>query len=252
MPHASLNGRTAVVTGGARWIGRSIVERFVAEGCNVVVADIDEAAGIEAVNELLAAGAPVRFIATDVSDERSCARMPAAAIDAFGSIDVLVCNASVLATLERGPFWELSLEKWERTMAVNLRGMWLSMKAVAPTLIAQQRGSVVNMASGVVYVGRREHAHYVASKAGVIGLTRTAARELGSHGVRVNAIAPSLVETSRVDLSDERRAAITAEMALDDLPKPEDIAAMAAFLASDEAAHVTGQVLSVDSGLSHH
>lgn len=247
-----LQNRTAVVTGGARWIGRAMVERFLSEGCNVVIADIDEAAGSGAVTELDRFAEHVAFVPTDVTDEASCQNLATAAGAAFGTVDILVNNASVLATLDRSPFWEITVEQWERTMAVNLRGMWLSMKAVAPLMMEQGRGSIVNMASGVVYVGRGQHAHYVASKAGVIGLTRAASRELGSHGVRANAIAPSFVETSRANLTDERRATITAEMALDDIPKPEDIAAMAAFLASDESAHVTGQTISVDSGLSHH
>ena len=252
MPYPSLEGRVVAVTGGARWIGRQIAERFISEGCAVAVADIDEEAGTAAHSEWSEVGARTEFIATDVTQEASVQSFVERVVDRLGPIDILVNNASMLSRLERKPFWELTSEEWQRSLDVNLTSMWLTMKTVAPAMIAARRGSIVNMTSGVVYVGRGLHAHFVASKAGVVGLTRATARELGPHGVRVNAIAPSFIETTRSPLSPERRGEITADMALDDVPKPEDIAAAAAFLASDEASHITGQVMSVDSGLTHH
>jgi 3-oxoacyl-[acyl-carrier protein] reductase len=252
MTYASLTGRAAIITGAARWIGRAIASRLSDEGCRVCIVDRDASAGSALAAALSDSGREALFVEADVASEQSCVEAVRSAENVLGPVHILVNNASLLSTTNARSFWDLETEEWDETMAVNLRGMFLMMKAVAPSMTGRGAGSIVNMSSGVVYAGRSELAHYVASKAGVIGLTRTTARELGKHGIRVNAIAPSYVETGRIELTPERRASITAEMCLDDVPKPEDIADMAAFLASDQSAFVTGQVMSVDGGLSHH
>jgi NAD(P)-dependent dehydrogenase (short-subunit alcohol dehydrogenase family) len=243
--------RVAVVTGAGQGLGRELARRLAVDGYGVVVAELRAETGEEAAAELGEAGL---FVATDVSDEDSCARMVAAALERFGRIDALVNNAAIFSAIEMKPFWELGVEEWDRLMAVNLRGVWLASRAVFGALRERGAGSIVNMASGVIWEGRANYAHYVASKGGVFALTRAMAREAGAFGVRVNAVTPGPIATEvpRATVTPEQREALLRAQALRRPGTPADVASVVAFLISDESGFITGQTLNVDGGLSHH
>ncbi len=246
--------RVAIVTGAAQGIGRALARRFVADGYSVVVADLNTKKGAIVANELVAAGGNATFVEADVSDEASCFAMVDAARIAFGSVSVLINNAG-LANLPRVSIWELSVSEWDRVMGVNARGVWLATKAAVPALRTNGGGSIVNMSSTTWLHGRPGLAHYAASKAAVVAITRTAARELGPFNIRVNCIMPGFT------ITDERREQgfneeFVAELIEDQSIKlqatPEDIVGAAAFLASDDARFISGQSLNVDGGYAFH
>jgi NAD(P)-dependent dehydrogenase (short-subunit alcohol dehydrogenase family) len=215
-----------------------------------VAADLDLAAAQATAAEVALAGGSAVAVATDVAAEPSTAALAAAALDAFGAIDVLVNNAAIYAGLERRPFDEIDVAEWDRVMAVNLRGPWLCAKACAAALRCSGfGGSIVNVASATVLSGSPHWAHYVASKAGLIGLTRTLARELGARDIRVNALAPgfTLTDASR-ELIEGAETYGVDRGALKRGAQPEDIVGAALFLASAQSAFITGQTLVVDGG----
>ncbi|MEA2359059.1 MAG: hypothetical protein QOI62_2319 [Solirubrobacteraceae bacterium] len=238
-------GATVVVTGGARGIGERYARAFAQRGAHVVIADLLRDEGEALARELDAV-----FVATDVADEQSTIAMASAAAQRTGAIDVLVNNAAIYAELGgKVGFDELSVDDWDRVMAVNVRGPWLCARAAFPYM-REGGGSIVNVASVVAHLGTAGFAHYVASKAAVMGLTRALARELGPHGITVNAVAPGLVanESSRV-LNDEaylaqaaRGRAVPRDMA------PDDLVGAVLFLASPDSAFVSGQTMVVDGG----
>jgi 3-oxoacyl-[acyl-carrier protein] reductase len=159
-------------------------------------------------------------------------------------------NAAVFSTITLKPFWELSVNEWDRLMAVNVRGTWLTMKAVVPPMREAGGGSIINISSTVVAGGRPNYLHYVASKAAVIGMTRSAARELGDFGIRVNCIMPGTIQTEvpRETVSPERRAALIASQSIKRAATPDDLVGVASFLASSDSQYMTGQTLDVDGG----
>jgi NAD(P)-dependent dehydrogenase (short-subunit alcohol dehydrogenase family) len=244
-----LAGRCVVITGAGGGLGRAFALGFAAAGARVVAADLDSGAAEATAEAVRAAGGGALALGTDVADEPSTQAMAAAALDAFGTIDVLVNNAAVYATIERRPFDEIEVAEWDRVMAVNLRGPWLCAKACAAPLRRQGAGAIVNVSSATVLSGSPHWAHYVASKSALVGLTRVMARELGEHGVRVNALAPgfTLTEASRELIEDAEtygvgRGAIRRSL------QPGDIVGAAVFLASPASALMTGQTLVVDGG----
>jgi NAD(P)-dependent dehydrogenase (short-subunit alcohol dehydrogenase family) len=243
-----LDGRCVIVTGAGGGLGRAFALGFAAAGARVVVADLDELAARRTAAALAEVGAEAIDLVVDVADEASTEAMAAAALEAFGSIDVLVNNAAVYAALERRPFDEISVAEWDRVMAVNLRGPWLCAKSCAAAL-RDGGGSIVNIASATVLSGSPLWAHYVASKGAIIALSRVMARELGDSGVRVNALAPgfTLTEASR-DLIDDADSYGVARGAIKRGLQPDDVVGTAVFLASDASAMITGQTLVVDGG----
>lgn len=252
-PTGALSGRTAIVTGGASGIGAATVQRFVAEGASVLVADLDETAG-RAVAE--ANGDRAAFLRVDVSVEADVAAMVAEAQDRFGGLDVLFNNAGFGGAL--GPVAETSVEDFDLTFDVLVKSVFLGLKHAAPVLMAQGSGSVINTASiAGLRAGWSPHL-YAAAKAAVLHLTSTVALELASAGVRCNAICPGFIATplayGRPDADEEQlagmRAASGSGQPLGRVGEPADIAAMALFLASDESAWITGQEFVVDGGLS--
>ena len=243
-----LSDRTVIITGAGGGLGRAFALGFAAAGARVIAADVDNAAAAATVDTVTQRGGTAAPVRVDVADEESTVGMAAAAVDTFGGIDVLVNNAALYAGLERRPFDEIAAADWDRVMSVNLRGPWLCAKACADAL-RSARGSIVNVASATVFSGSPLWAHYVASKGGLIALSRVMARELGDDGVRVNTLAPgfTLTDASRELIEDADTYGV-ARGAIKRGLHPDDIVGSAVFLASDAAAMITGQTLVIDGG----
>jgi 3-oxoacyl-[acyl-carrier protein] reductase len=252
--HDTTPSRVAIITGAAQGIGRAYALRFARDGYRVTIADLNAEKAASVVGEISAAGGTARFSVVDVSDEASCERAVAETVEAYGRLDVLVNNAAFFSTLERKKFWEISVEEWDRVMSVNMRGTWLMMKAARPAMKASGGGSIVNMSSSTVLLGRPGFLHYVGSKAGVIGLTRSAARELGDDNIRVNCILPGLTFTEVSRTSDEpgRMEQLLQSQTIKRPEVPDDLVGTAAFLAGPDSAFMTGQSLTVDGGNAFH
>jgi 3-oxoacyl-[acyl-carrier protein] reductase len=249
-----LKDKVAIITGAGQGIGRAYAHRLVAEGAKVVVAEVNEAKGKAVSEELLAKGAQSLFVLTDVADETSCQEMAAATVRQFGRIDVLVNNAAVFSTIKMKPFWELSVAEWDRLMAVNVRGVWLASKAVVPQMRQQRAGRIINISSGVVFMGRPHYLHYVASKGAVMSMTRAMARELADTGINVNCITPgaTYTEISRETVTPEQKDAMVKMLCIKRPEEPKDLEGTVVFLASDDAAYITGQTINVDGGMNFH
>ncbi|MEM1115632.1 MAG: 3-oxoacyl-ACP reductase FabG [Bacteroidota bacterium] len=240
----TLQGKVAVVTGGAQGIGRATCERFVADGASVVIADVAEDAG-HALAEAL--GEQAVFHRCDVTDADSVAATMQAAVDRLGGLDVLVNNAGITrdATLKK-----MTPDAFDAVVSVNLKGVYLGTQAAVPHLEARGGGAILSASSVVAHTGNFGQTNYVATKAGVIGMTKTWARELGRKGIRVNAVAPGFIATEMVKTVPEKvLGPLRDKTPLQRLGEPEDIAAAYAFLASDDARFITGAVLNVDGGL---
>jgi NAD(P)-dependent dehydrogenase (short-subunit alcohol dehydrogenase family) len=236
------------VTGAGGGLGRAFSVGFAADGYRVVVADIDEPSAVATVDLLREAGAEALAVAVDVTDRASTDSLAAAAADfGGGRIDVLVNNAAIYATIERSPFEEIADDEWDRVLGVNLKGVWQMTRAASPYLAAAS--AVINLASATVLSGSAHWAHYVASKAGVIGLTRVLARELGARDITVNAIAPgfTLTDASRGLLPDAETYGVERGSIKRSI-EPEDVVGAALFLAAGGSGFVTGQTLVVDGG----
>jgi 3-oxoacyl-[acyl-carrier protein] reductase len=239
----ALADHIAIVTGSASGIGRAIATKLIAEGARVVIADRN-AAGAEAVAAALGANAVP--VAVDVSDEHAVAVMVEACRDAFGDCTLLVNNAGYV---HQGRFETLSVSDWDRMIAVHLRGTFLCTHAVIGPMLAAGEGVIVNIASQLAQIGGIDLCHYSAAKAGIIGFTKSLAREVSKRGVRVNAVAPGPIATElSMSLSEEWRRAKTAELPLGRFGDPEDVAETVAFLASPAAKIYVGQTLGPNSG----
>jgi 3-oxoacyl-[acyl-carrier protein] reductase len=247
-----LAGKVAIVTGASRGIGRAIAIRYGAEGARVVVnyvGNADLAANV--VGEIEAGRSEGIAVAADVSASSDVGRLIDRTLERFGRVDILVNNAGVMVTK---PVLETSEEEWDRTIDVNLKGAYLCSKAVAPIMIRQEGGSIVNMSSnsGLYHPSAMRFTEYVVSKAGMNGLTKAMALALGPH-IRVNAICPGWIRTDMVEQIDpEVQQRILAETALGRWGTPDDIAASAVFLASADAAFITGELLIVAGGRGMH
>ena len=249
-------GKVAVITGAAHGIGLAYARRLAAEGANVVIADLDGSAAKAVAEELSASGPKALGIECDVSDEASLQAMVGETVDAFGRLDVLINNASMFSVvpMSRVGFEEIEREEWAKMMDVNVAGTWLATKAVVPEMRKNGYGKIVNISSAVVFKGVPMRVHYVASKAAVIGLTRTLARELGPDGITVNCIAPgtTLSEENPSEEVIAMRSKKVGERAISRLQLPEDLVGAMAFLASEDSDFVTGQTLVVDGGAAMH
>ncbi len=251
-----LDDRVIIVTGGAQGIGLAYCKGLAAEGAKVVVADIDRASSEAAVGLLGEAGADALSVVGDVSNPEDTEEMANATMERFGRIDGLINNAAMFQrpAMSRVPFDEIPVEEWDRLMAVNLRGIFLCCRAVVHHMKQQQSGKIVNISSGTVFSGTPNLLHYVTSKAGVIGLTRGLARELGDYNINVNAIAPGL--TISMDDSNDVRSGFNdlrvQARALKRTETPEDLVGTAVFLCSSDSDFMTGQTMVVDGGLQMH
>jgi NAD(P)-dependent dehydrogenase (short-subunit alcohol dehydrogenase family) len=245
--HGSVGpGTIVIVTGGANGIGAALSRHLASEGASVVAADVADPTWD-------AGDLDVTHLRADVSDETSWRALVSATLDRHGRIDALVNNAAIYQGLgAKRPFTDISVEEWDRVLAVNTRGTWLGMRAVHPAMKAEGYGRVVNIASSTVHMGVPYFAHYTASKGAVIALTRSVAREVGADGITVNAVAPGLVETdaTRALNDEEYLAASAGRRAVPRRMEPGDLAPVVSFLCSRGSAFVTGQTLIVDGGLA--
>ncbi|HLT97888.1 MAG TPA: 3-oxoacyl-ACP reductase family protein [Acidimicrobiia bacterium] len=245
-----LKGQVAIVTGGARNIGRRICEVLAERGATVVSFDL--AASTETVASIEKAGGKASYRELDVIDEAAVESAVGEVLTEHGQIDILVNNAGLFAGIERRPFWEIDAAEWDKVVAVNTRSVFLMTRAVSRPMREAGRGRIVNIASNVVTFGMADLMHYVASKAAVVGMTRSMARELGSYGIAVNAVSPGLVTTelTAATIADEYRQQVVQGQCLKEPLIPDDIATAVAFLAGPEARLITGQTMLVNGGAS--
>ena len=243
----SERSRVTLVTGAGSGIGRAIAEKLAKDGESVVVNDLEEAAASEAVERIGEEGGRATAAPGDVSDPEDVRKIVEAAREAYGPIEVLVSNAGFL---QQQPFVDLTVEDFDRMIPVHLRGTFLCIHAVLPEMLSAGRGVVVNIASQLGQIGAEGLAHYAAANAGIIGLTKSLAREVSAQGVRVNAVAPGPVNTPLVidNLPEEWREDKAAELPLGRFGEPHEVAETVAFLASDAAALYVGQTLGPNSG----
>lgn len=249
----TLKDRVAIITGAAQGVGRATAHRFAQDGARVVIADVNEAKGHTVAEELRSEGCPALFVATDVADEAKCEALAAATLEAYGRIDILVNDAAIFSTITMRPFWELSVAEWDQLMAVNVRGVWLASRAVLPAMRAQQYGRIVNISSAAIWMGRPNYLHYIASKGAVYAMTHSMAREVGDFGITVNSITPgaTYTEVPRETVTPEQTAQMLQLQCIKRPEEPTDLVGVIAFLASEDAAFITGQNVNVDGGLSH-
>jgi len=256
-PRFDLTGRTIIVTGGGSGIGKTYSTALAGAGANVVIADIAGDAGQVVADEISSNMGRAVAITTDISSEDDTSAMAEMAVGTFGRIDGLVNNASLMSTLERKPWHEIDVAEWDRVMEVNLKGMFLCCRAVYPHMKEQGKGKIVNISSGRVWKGTVERLHYTASKAGVIGFTRTLAREVGDDNICVNAISPGFTEsetqmaTSTPEYLESRKASYQ-KRSIKRAQLPDDLVGAVMFLCSDASDFITGQTINVDGGDAMH
>ena len=250
-PVKRLEGRVAIVTGGGHGIGKAYAHRLAEEGAAVVIAELDGAAAERVAAEV--GGLAVR---TDVAEQASVAEMARRTLERYRRIDILVNNAAIFASvpMSRAPFDQIDPAEWDRMMAVNLRGTWLACRAVIPQMREQRYGKIINISSGTALKGSASRIHYVTSKAGIIGFTRTLAMEVGKDNICVNCIAPgsTLSEENADEALIKYRQAAASTRALQRMQRPEDLVGAVAFFASADSDFITGQTLVVDGGAHMH
>ena len=243
-----LTGKTALVTGAARGIGKAIALKFAAEGANVAFTDlvIDEN-GKQTEEELLALGVKAKGYASNAADFEQSAQVVNQVKEEFGSIDILVNNAGIT---KDGLMLRMTEAQWDAVIGVNLKSAFNFIHACTPIMMRQRGGSIINMASVVGVHGNAGQANYAASKAGIIGFTKSIAKELASRNITANAVAPGFIQTDMTNvLKDEVKEAIEGTIPLKRLGTAEDVAKVVKFLASDDSNYITGQVINVDGGM---
>jgi 3-oxoacyl-[acyl-carrier protein] reductase len=239
-----LVGKNALVTGSTRGIGRAIAESLANAGARVAVVGRDHARAAEAA---AAIGRDARGFAADVGDPASVVALVEAVEKEFGQVDILVNNAGLTRD---NILFRLKDDDWDAVLDANLRGAFIAIRSVARGMIKRRWGRIINIASVVGITGNKGQANYAASKAGLIGLTKSVAKELGSRNVLVNAVAPGFIETDMTAaMTPEARAGLAGQIPLERLGTPQDIAGVVTFLASDQAAYITGQTIVVDGGM---
>ncbi|MEH7400669.1 3-oxoacyl-[acyl-carrier-protein] reductase [Gottfriedia acidiceleris] len=243
-----LNGKVALVTGGSRGIGRAIALTLAKNGANVVVNySGNEAAALKVVEEITALGVKAIAYKANVSNGEEVAALVKNTVDEFGSIDILVNNAGITRD---GLLLRMKDADWDDVIDINLKGVFNCIKAAAKFMTRQRNGRIINISSVVGQIGNPGQMNYVAAKAGVLGLTKTAAKELASRNITVNAIAPGFIETDMTnELNEQIRTQMLSNIPLQSFGQPEDIANAVVFLAMDASRYITGQTINVDGGL---
>ncbi|MSN25665.1 MAG: 3-oxoacyl-[acyl-carrier-protein] reductase [Geobacter sp.] len=239
--------KVAVITGASRGIGRSIALALAAKGATIVAVDMDPVSTDAVVAELQAAGGKALAVVGNVTVTADVERMIEAATEAFGRVDILVNNAGIT---KDGLLMRMKDEEWDAVLNVNLKGAFLCTRAAFKVMSKQRFGRIINIASIVGQMGNAGQANYCASKAGLIGLTKSNAREMAKRNITVNAVAPGFISTAMTDaLSDKVRAELTSQIPMDRLGSADDIANAVVFLASEASGYITGHVLAVNGGM---
>jgi NAD(P)-dependent dehydrogenase (short-subunit alcohol dehydrogenase family) len=246
-----VSGRVVVVTGAGQGIGRVYAQYFAEAGATTVIAERNADKGEAVARDIVKAGGKAKAIRTDVADVQSVDTMARTTLEAFGRIDVLINNAGLFTQVTRGAFDTLPLEEWDEVMRVNVTGSYLCARAVVGAMREAGWGRIINISSATVGMGRPNFLHYVTSKAAVVGMTRSMARELGPAGITVNALMPGLTKTEVGFASDAVFDSIVELQAIKRSETPEDLARVLLFLASPASGFITGQCIAVDGGTIH-
>lgn len=248
-----LSGKAAVVTGAAKGLGRAFCLGLAREGARILAVTRKDLENLEQTVQMVRAlGGEAEPFQADVALEADTLAMAREALQQFGQIDILINNAAIYDGIKRQPFFEIDLEEWDLVMNVNVKGAFLTARAVFPAMKERGYGKIVNLASEVFFTGSHGFAHYVTSKGGIIGLTRALAVELGPHNICINCIAPGFTDTEASrGLADVAKYDVS-KTPLKRLEKPEDLVGAAVFLASPESDFITGQTLLIDGGRAMH
>ncbi|HNY28228.1 MAG TPA: 3-oxoacyl-[acyl-carrier-protein] reductase [Candidatus Sumerlaeota bacterium] len=243
-----LEGKNAIVTGSGQGIGRAIALRLAENGANVVISDVVEATALKVVEEIRAMGRQSTAVVCDVSKLDQCENLIEKSLEAFPTIDILVNNAGITRD---NLLMRMKEADWDLVIAINLKGTFNCCKSVVRQMMKQRSGRIINIASVVGLMGNAGQVNYSASKAGVIGITKTLAKEFGSRGINVNAIAPGFIQTAMTDaLSAEAKTELERYIPFQKLGTADDVANAALFLASPLSSYITGEVIRVDGGMA--
>jgi 3-oxoacyl-[acyl-carrier protein] reductase len=248
----SLKDRVVIITGAGQGIGRVFAKSFAKAGARVIIAERNEKTAAAVSAEILKDGGQALAITTDVADPASIAEMIDLVEDEYGRIDVLINNAGIFSTLQMRPFDQIPLEEWEQVLKVNLTGPFLCARAVLPAMRRAKWGRIINIASGAVRLGRPNYLHYIATKAALIGMSLSMARELGPDNITVNAILPgaTFTEIERKTVTPQQKERIVAMQCIPRPETPEDLVGAVLFLASEASGFVTGQSINLDGGVT--
>jgi len=247
-----LKDKVIIITGGGQGIGKVYAEKLAEEGAKIVIAEMNEEKGMAVAERINTRGRTAVALKTDVTDEASTQAMARDAVKKFGRIDVLVNNAAAFSTLGTKPFQDISVKEWDMVMAVNLRGPFLCVQAVASIMKEQKKGKIINTSSDSWNVGRSGYLHYITSKAGTVGMTNGLAKELGDWNINVNAVSYAGIKTEieRATYTAEHSDFLTSQQAIKRRGVPEELVGTLIFLASEDSDFLTGQTIHVNGGLT--
>ena len=246
-----LKDRVCIITGSGQGIGKYYAHRLAQEGAVVVIADHEDRSGRKVAEDIKSKGYRTLFVRTDVSDERSTDDLARITAETYGCIDILINNAAVFSGLGFKPFDEISVEEWDRVMAVNLKGSWLCCKSVIPFMKKRKKGKIINTSSSAWETGRPYYLHYSTSKAGIVGFTRSLAREVGDWNINVNCVSYAGVRTEieRESFSTEAQKRLLGQQAIKRPGMPEELVGTILFLASEDSNFLTGQNIHPNGGV---